>query len=116
MKHRIGTILCAVSLLFGVIYPQETWAKDAFTNKDFLAMPDVQKKFWLSGAITTLGHVALVKGKKTSQCVYDWYFTDAAKKNGRIFAAMQKYPDYTPSSLIIVMLEKACGKFVQKDG
>lgn len=108
-------VFCGSLFTLTAIYPQETWASDAFTNKDFLAMPDVQKKFWLSGAITTLGHVALVKDKKTSQCVYDWYFADAAKKNGRILAAMQKYPDYTPSSLIIVMLEKACGKFVQKD-
>ena len=113
MQYKTRTFLCMISLAFSVNYPQQVWASDAFTNKDFLAMPDVQKKFWLSGAISTLSSVAFVKEPAQGKCVYDWYFKDTANKNGKILSAMTQYPDAIPAAVIIAMLERDCGRFVR---
>jgi len=105
-------VIGSLCLVIIGLYPQKVWA-ESFKNKDFLDMPPVQQKFWLSGAIDTLGHVAVFKSKTQSQCVYDWYFLDTATQNGIILAAMKKYPDSTPSAIVIILAERACGKFVR---
>ena len=98
-------------LALAVFYPQTSEAK-GFNNRDFLAMPDVQKKFWLSGAIDILGHVAAIKSKSQGKCVYDWYFKDTANKNGLILASMKKYPDHSPTTVLMALAKRACGTFV----
>ena len=105
-------IIGSLSLIITVAYPHNVWAKN-FKNKDFLKMAPIQQKFWLSGAIDTLGHVAVLKNKTQSQCTYDWYYGDTANQNGIIMASIRKYPDHTPSAIVIVLAEKKCGKFVR---
>lgn len=110
----------AKTLVFGSIasavvtfYPQITIA-DGFDNKGFLSLENAQKKFWIDGAIDTLGHVAAIKSKEQGQCVYDWYYNDTANKNGLILASMTKYPDHTPSAILIALTERACEKYVRE--
>lgn len=103
----------SMALVFTTFYPQISNA-EGFNNRDFLAMSDVQKKFWLSGAIDTLGHVAAIKSKSHGKCVYDWYFKDTANKNGLILASMEKYPDHSPTTVLMALAKRACGTFVGK--
>lgn len=76
-------------------------------------MKPEQQKFWLGGAMETLVHVAAFKGKKIGQCVNDWYFGDQqVKRNGLIFASMKKYPDHTPTVILLALTQKACGRYL----
>lgn len=83
----------------------------SFNNNDFLKLENEQKKFWLTGAIGVLVHVAAAKSKKQGQCVYDWYYTDNPKKVGLIIASMEKYPNSTPSAILLALSERSCGVF-----
>ena len=102
-----------MALAIAAFYPQISEAKN-FDSKDFLAMPDVQKKFWLSGAISTLSHVAAYKSKSHGKCVYDWYFKDTANQNGLILASMAKYSTHTPTTILIALTKRVCGDFLEK--
>ena len=84
---------------------------EGFKNKNFLALENEQKKFWLAGAIGALFHVAAAKSEKKGQCVYDWYYTDTAMKNGIILGSMEKYPNATPSAVLLALTEKKCGTY-----
>lgn len=98
-----------------LINPQEVWA-EGFNNKDFLKMPPIRQKFWLNGAMDTLAHVASFKDKTIGQCVVDWYFGEKhAQRNGLIFASMEKYPDHTPTVIIVALTQRACGVYLKVD-
>ena len=84
---------------------------EGFTNKDFLKLNNEQKKFWLTGAIEALTHVAAAKSHKQGKCVYDWYYTDTSKQNGIILGSIEKYPDATPSAVLLALTERKCGAY-----
>lgn len=114
MKPRTKRICCAFSLMLSVIYPQKTWA-DSVTNSDFLGFTNEQKKAWLNSAIDTLGFVAAYKNKDQGRCVWEWYASDVAKKNGLIEAYMKQHPDKSPSAILIGLTENACGAYVRTE-
>ena len=109
-KSAIFRSLC---LLFLALYPQQASA-DGFNNRDFLQMQPEQQKFWLSGAIDTLVHVAAFKDKQIGQCVTDWYFGEkTAERNWLILESFKKYPDHTPTVVLLALTQKACGKYLE---
>jgi hypothetical protein len=112
MKITASLAIGFIALIILSIYPHTIWAA-GFNNSDFIKLNDIQKKFWIDGAMDTLGHVAAIKNKQQGQCVYDWYYLDTAKKNGLIIASINKYPDHTPSAILIALTEKACEKYVR---
>jgi hypothetical protein len=93
---------------------QQSYAQ-GIKNSDFLELPPEEQKFFLSGAIDTLGHVAFQRNEAKGKCIFDWYFNkvDNSKQNGVIFASFKKYPEYTPSSILIALTEKQCGRYVR---
>ena len=101
-------ILCSLLIFNGLNTP--VWA-EGFKNKDFLKLENSEQKYWLTGAIGALFHVAAAKSEKQGQCVYDWYYTDTAKKNGIILGSMGKYPDSTPSAVLLALTERQCGTY-----
>jgi len=78
------------------------------------ALDSVQKKAWLGAIVETLWQVAGQTDNKAGQCISDWYYTDTAKKNGVILNSIEKYPDYTPSVILIALTEEACGRYIRK--
>lgn len=93
------------------IYPQNVWA-EGFSSREFLEMQPENQKFWLSGAIDTLGHIAAFKGKVVGQCVIDWYFGEkVGERNWLILESMKKYPEQTPTVILVALTERACGKY-----
>jgi len=106
------SIVGSIGLLVLLLYPQNVWA-EGFKNKDFLTMQPEQQKFWLHGAIESLGHVAALKKQELGKCVYDWYFGDQiAKRNALILASIEKYPEHTPTTILLALTERACGKYL----
>ena len=84
-------------------------AANNFTNADFLKLDDNEKKYWIVASIETLWQIEAHKNKAVSQCIVDWYYKDIAYRNGLIVGYAKKYPKYTPTAVLTIVLKKACG-------
>jgi len=105
-------LICALLLGYQqAAVASSTTVKKGFWNKDFLMLTKEQKKFWITGAIEALTYVAAAKKEKQGQCVYDWYYTDTSKKNGLILGSIEKYPNSTPSAVLLALTERECGTY-----
>lgn len=103
----------SLCLVITGLYPQKVWAS-VFNNQDFLDMPPLQQNLFLKGAMETLGQVAAFKNKETGQCVYDWYFSDKmSERNWLILESMKKYPDHTPTAILIALTQRTCGVYLE---
>lgn len=91
---------------------QSTVHAEGFLARDFLQLPDASKKFWLHGAMLTLSHIAANQNQELGQCVTDWYFNESiGERNWLILESMKKYPDVSPTTILIALTEKSCGKY-----
>lgn len=89
---------------------QAAEGKEGFRAKHFLEMKDEQKKLWLHGAMNAFAHMAASKDHAAGKCVHDWYFSeDINYKDGVILATMRKYPEVTPTAVLLALTEKSCG-------
>ena len=95
----------------------EKASADAFTNKDLLALPELQRKGYIDGVISTLWQVAALENLETGQCVVDWYYGEKIKeRNWLIMRSLEKYPDYRPENILIALTERACGSYLRREG
>lgn len=85
---------------------------EGFRSKHFLEISDEHKKFWLDGAITAFAHMAATKNQTLGKCVYDWYFSEKiGERNWLILESMKKYPDATPTAVLLAITERECGAY-----
>ena len=80
-------------------------------TKRFLEHTEAQKFWWYMGTFTTLSHLVSQTNEKQAECIDRWYFDDHENKRRIIERTLSKYPDYVPSSVILGLLYKDCGKF-----
>lgn len=82
------------------------------TNKDFAAFTEEQKHWWYSGTFTNLGHVAAIHdGQKMADCIWRWYFDNIDRRKAQLEKSYVKYPEHTPSAVIISLLKRDCDAF-----
>ena len=105
-KTKTACLLLLIALLSGLPLPAP--AKQ-FKSSDFLRHSEEQRTWWYIGAFESIGHVASLKNKDQGNCIWTWYFSDGDAKNILIERAMKKYPDYTPTAIVIALLQQACG-------
>ncbi len=82
----------------------------SFTSKDFLEYSESQRAWWLMGAVATASHAISVTNPTQGECMADWYFENEKQHQQTIEETMQKYPDHVPSSVVLAVLQKNCGK------
>lgn len=82
-------------------------------NSEFLEFSESQRHWWYSGAYTALGHVVFLEDQDKGICVWNWLFADYDKKEGLLMESFKKYPDHTPTSIIIALLRRDCGVFLE---
>jgi hypothetical protein len=83
-------------------------------NSEFLKFSEGQRHWWYLGAFTSLGHVAMLEDKEKGQCVLRWLFDEGENRKSRLDATLAKYPDLTPTSIVIATLRRDCGVFLEK--
>lgn len=70
-----------------------------------------ERAAYLAGVIEGLAYARYAKdGRQTDGmgCIYDWYCrTDGALR--KIYAALDRFSDYTPGAVLAAMIEKECG-------
>lgn len=86
-------------------------------TKRFLENSEAQRTWWYMGAFTALGHLVSQTNQKQADCIYNWYFKEPEKKRKIIEEKFPKFPKFVPSSIILGLLYKDCGKFkIQYEG
>ena len=87
---------------------------DALKNSEFLEYSEGQRHWWYSGAYIALGHVVFMKDENKGKCVWNWLASDYEKKEALLMKSFKKYPDHTPTSIVIALLRRDCGVFLKK--
>ena len=74
-------------------------------------MPVEAQHYWLSGAVDIAGHIAFLADKQRGKCIWDWYFLDSTEQKALILGSMEKYPNSTPTGIILALSERTCGPY-----
>ncbi len=82
-------------------------------SSEFLQHADGQRAWWFTGAFETLAHSMSQIDKVRSDCIADWYFKAPEQRRKELEDTMRKYPDHAPSSVVIALVQKVCGKLGQ---
>lgn len=100
-------------LLLATLYSGMSQA-EAIKNSEFLNFSEGQQHWWYSGAYTALGHIAFLESEEKGQCVWKWFFTNPKSREALLTKSFKKYPDHTPTSIVIALLRRDCGVFIKK--
>ncbi len=63
------------------------------------------------GAVDMAGHIAFLEDHDRGMCIWNWLADDVDAKKALIIRSMEKYPDHSPTGIIIALIERDCGKF-----
>lgn len=85
----------------------------SFTSKEFLEYSEGQRAWWFMGAVATASHAVSVTNEKQGECMANWYFENEKKHQQEIEETMRKYTTHLPSSVVLAVLQKNCGKIGQ---
>lgn len=87
---------------------------ETLKNSEFLKLSEGQRHWWYSGAFTILGHVVVIDDDEKGKCVWNWLAADYERKEALLMKSFKKYPDHTPTSILIALLRRDCGVFPKK--
>jgi hypothetical protein len=83
-----------------------------FTAGTVMQKMSAQERYpYLAGVVEGLAFSRYMQdGKKTDgmKCIYDWFY-DKPDNLNLIYAAMGKYPSFTPGAIIGALVKKDCG-------
>ncbi len=82
-------------------------------SSEFLQHTDGQRAWWFTGAFETLAHSMSQIDKVKSNCIADWYFNAPEQRRKELEDTMRKYPEHAPSSVVIALVQKNCGKLAE---
>lgn len=114
LGHIHSRVYMGFCLILSLAVYQYTWAEGKPLNPNterFLENSEAQRAWWYMGTFTALGHLVSQSDKNQGDCIYNWYFHDSENRRKEIEAALRLYPEYVPSSVILGLLYKHCGKF-----
>ena len=97
------------------ICPQKSLA-DGFTGKDFLEWSTSAQESYFQTSVTMAAIMATRTHKASSDCLGAWYLAPDADRDARhvtLRSAIERNTTHHPSSVIFLILEEACGPFVQ---
>ena len=100
--------------IFSALLVLPAYAEEKGTNsyvQNFLGKSEGQRVWWYMGTFMSLGHLASQTNEERGDCIYNWYFDEPEKQRQIIEETMRKFPQHLPSSVILALLYKACGKF-----
>lgn len=100
-------------LIHGAAHSEES---TTLSGADILKLSEGQRHWWYAGIFTGLGHAAsLEPGEGKANCVLRWYFDQPEQRKKQLEQAFQQYPDYVPTSIIMLYLKRECNVFQAGD-
>ncbi|MGJ8628269.1 MAG: hypothetical protein ACSHXB_15015 [Sulfitobacter sp.] len=94
-------------------YPQETKA-EAFTGEAFLQWPEADQKGYISAQVGMAASIAARIKPDVAQCISDTFYRDDGIGELVFETAVERiaeFKSYHPSSVLVVVIENACGPF-----
>lgn len=113
-KKRIAASVIAAFVL--ICTP--AYAASGFTVKKFLDWEKSAQESFLQVSVGMAGVVTTQTHTKMASCIDNWYLKDdetRLRRNKAILAAMAKYPNHHPLGIVAASIERACGKFSDRD-
>ena len=104
-------IMCSVLLILAFSAGAHA---EKFTAADFLAWSEASQNSYIQTSITMAAFVGAQNPGERAKCLGDWYLdnpTTQARRNAELRTALRKFPTYHPTSVILAVIEKACGSF-----
>ena len=117
MTGAIRRSLAALALSLCMI-PAEAKA-DGFTSAELLAQGEAAQKSFIEVSLTMAAAIAAQSSPEIARCLNDWYFADKGRRPKRIASirsAMETHSEFHPSGVVLAVVQKACGKFSDKEG
>lgn len=71
-----------------------------------------QRHWWFAGAIESIGHMAALHDPAKAECVWKWYADNPEGRKAQLKTSYEKYPSYTPTSVLLALLQRECGKLM----
>lgn len=102
----------AIGAAFSALtYPQAQSAEE-FNSDQVLAWSAESQKTFIQTSLVMISVIAAQSEGSQAGCINDWYFKGSdtkAKRNAQILSAMERFPGYHPSGVILAVVQKACG-------
>lgn len=86
------------------------------TAHEFLTWDREQQDYFFRISIMMSVVIAAQIELKIGNCIVDWYSNDpttVTKRNNEILNLVKHFPEHRPSSVILAVLKKKCGKFAK---
>jgi len=100
-----------VIVFFALILSTSTHA-GALKGSDFLKLPEVQQHWWYFGALQSITHMVYLHDEQKAMCVWNWMPTDTEKKKEQLKKSFEQFPDESPTSILIALLQRDCGELM----
>ena len=107
---RIGAIALTMT---AAIYPQKSQA-DGFNGQVFLERSEQDQRGFISTQMVMASSIAARVDPSLSECIGRVFFdgTGLSESGFQIITRrIAEFPNYHPSSVLVVVIEKACGAF-----
>ena len=101
--------LAALSVFaFGNAFASDA-APAAKPGEKFLKLSPEARYWYLHGALLTTAHLIGANDKAKGDCAAAWYVRDKENKQQLIQATIAKYPESSPTTIVLTLLSHACG-------
>lgn len=110
MKYEVIAI-CTAAFVAATPHAE---AADNFTSAELLKQPLKQQAAYIDIAVQMVGFVVSQNDGSQARCIDSWYFQDQATRDRKVqhvTEVMRQHPQYHPGSVVLAVLEKACGAF-----
>jgi hypothetical protein len=113
MKALLPIIIASLIGFSGV----QAYAQAAQPSKqmeEFLSSEQEAQENFVANGVLMIGVVASQTAPKIAQCLDDWYNASPDLRRQRdkeVIDTMRQLPQYTPATIVLAVVEKACGKF-----
>lgn len=113
-KWTMGRSKCLAVVMMGLQIAAATSvarASDFDAEAVLTKMSTVERAAYIAGVVEGLAYARYDKDGQTTDgmgCIYDWLYENDQTLPA-IYAAFERFPNYTPGAIIAAMVDKECG-------
>ena len=96
------------------VFCMPVYAETSNTAREFLTWRKEQQDSFIQSSLLMAVTIAAQFDQKFGDCIVDWYTNDpniVEKRNFEILEMMEKHQEFRPSSVLLAVVQKQCGRF-----
>ena len=110
---------CAMTMILSAVMAvsagAEAQAEPSEQMKKFLGWNEEAQHAHVGNSILMIAVVASQTAPQIAMCLDEWYGNAKEERQAEAVDVMRELPQYTPESVILAVVEKACGKFPRRE-